>query len=192
MSAESWGASLAENRDSAPLPPQDLDAERALLGAMLINPGAIAVARGHASSGDFYRVSHGTVFAIVLEMNVRGEPVDFITLAAELRRRGLLIEVGGEDFIHALPGLCPVAVNVAQYAAVVREQALRREGIALSRRLEQAFAEGTASEQVAAGRKLLRLLDPSSREGSCGGVGPRACSEHTGAGAPLAAGVTPP
>jgi len=165
------------------LPPQNLDAECAVLGAMILNPGAVPVARDLVTSGDFYRLSHGTVFAVVLEMDARGDSVDTITLAAELRRQGLLDQVGGLDFIYALPDLCPVAVSVAKYAVIVREMARRRDGIELSRRLEEAFAEGTPSEQATEGRELLRLLGISSSDCAChdGVAGPHGVCGSPGA-----------
>jgi len=139
-------------------PPQDLMAEQALLGAMLSNSGAIAVVRDRMTPDEFYRPSHGTIFAAMLEMHARGKPVDSITVAAELYEQGLLENVGGSDFIYALPDLCLVAANVAEYAAIVKEMARRRAGIATARRLEQAFAEGTSSQQKAAGLELISLL----------------------------------
>ena len=91
-------------------------------------------------------------------MDESSASVDVVTLAGELRQHGMLAEVGGQDLVFALPGLCPVAASVAEYAGIVQAMSRRRDGIALARRLEQAFAEGTNSEQQAAGLELQGLL----------------------------------
>jgi replicative DNA helicase len=154
---------------AATLAPYDLAAECALLGAMLSNPSAVMVARDSIKVNDFYRYSHGTIFSAMLALAARGESVDIITVSAELRQQGVLAAVGGEDFIHTLPALCPVAVSVRQYAAIVNKLARRRAGITLARHLEHAFSEGTDEDQQTTVEKLLDLLGIAAPTCACHG-----------------------
>src|SRR5262249_61908410 len=86
---------LAEASPTAPVPPQNLDAEESVLGAMMLSPGAIGAVSEVLSASDFYRASHGVVYKAALDLYAKGEPVDAITLCDELERRGELEEIGG-------------------------------------------------------------------------------------------------
>ena len=103
-------------------PPQDLDAEQSLLGVMIGNPAAIAVARAVVGADDFYRPSRGAIFRTSANGR-RWQEVDAVTLCAELRRRGDLQRVGGKDLIHTLYGLRP---SPPTFASTPRPYASRR------------------------------------------------------------------
>src|SRR5262245_46023581 len=117
---------LAQNLPTAPVPPQNLDAEESVLGAMMLSPGAIGAVSEVVSAADFYRESHGTIFRAALALYQKGEPVDAITLVDELEERGELEEVGGKARIHELAALVPATANAAHYARIVREMATLR------------------------------------------------------------------
>src|SRR5258707_13053473 len=85
-------ASLAP---TAPVPPQNLDAEESVLGAMMLSPGAIGAVSEALSATDFYRESHAKIYRAALALYGRGEPVDAITLVDELERKGELEDIGG-------------------------------------------------------------------------------------------------
>jgi hypothetical protein len=108
------------------VPPQDLDAEEYVLGAMLLAPAAIQVAASELRTEDFYRECHGTIFRVALEMAEREDPVDVVTLADELDRRGLLAQVGGKTRVVELAAIVPATANVRHYATIVAERAKRR------------------------------------------------------------------
>jgi replicative DNA helicase len=110
----------------APVPPQNLEAEESVLGAMLLSPGAIGAVSEILDAGDFYRGSHGTVYRAALALYGKGEPVDAITLVDELERRGELEQVGGRGRIHELAALVPATANAAHYARIVGEMATLR------------------------------------------------------------------
>ncbi len=113
-------------RDEPRMPPQDVEAEEAVLGAMLINPNAIPVVTDIVGAGDFWRESHGTVFDAVRTLYANGSEVDVVTVSAELERQGKLERVGGRDFVHALADSVPAATAAAHYADIVREQSALR------------------------------------------------------------------
>src|SRR6266498_2267541 len=111
---------------TAPVPPQNLDAEESVLGAMMLSPGAIGAVSEVLDAGDFYRESHAKVYRAALSLYARGEPVDAITLVDEVEERGELEDVGGRDRIHELASLVPATANAGHYAKIVREMATLR------------------------------------------------------------------
>jgi replicative DNA helicase len=119
-------ASLAPVASSAPVPPQNLEAEESVLGAMMISPGAIGAVSEILDAGDFYRESHAKVYRASLALYAKGEPVDAITLTDELEERGELEAVGGRVRLHELAALVPASANAAHYARIVHETATLR------------------------------------------------------------------
>src|SRR5437016_112739 len=111
---------------TAPVPPQNLDAEESVLGAMMLSPGAIGAVSEVLSPGDFYRESHAKIYRAALALYAKGEPVDAITLVDELEERGDLEEAGGRVRIHELARIVPAASNAGHYARIVREMATLR------------------------------------------------------------------
>src|ERR687885_832458 len=115
---------------AAPVPPQNLDAEESVLGAMMLSPGAIGAVSELLDGGDFYRESHATIYRAALALYAKGEPVDAITLVDELEERGELEDAGGRVRLHELAALVPATANAAHYARIVREMATLRGLIA--------------------------------------------------------------
>lgn len=121
----------------ARVPPQNLDAEESVLGAMMLSP--LAVERVQDTSlrpDDFYRASHGVIFRAALDMADRQEPVDAITLVNELERRGEIAAAGGDNRIHELSAMVPAASNAAHYARIVVETAALRRLIRAGKNIE--------------------------------------------------------
>jgi replicative DNA helicase len=119
-------ATLAAVPDSAPVPPQNLEAEESVLGAMMLSPGAIGVVSEILDAKDFYRESHAKIYRATLALYAKGEPVDAITLTDELEERGELEDVGGRVRLHELAALVPATANASHYARIVRETATLR------------------------------------------------------------------
>jgi len=119
-------AQLAPVASSAPVPPQNLEAEESVLGAMMISPGAIGAVSEIVDAGDFYRESHAKIYRAALALYAKGEPVDAITLTDELEERGELDAVGGRVRLHELAALVPATANAAHYARIVHETATLR------------------------------------------------------------------
>jgi len=110
------------------VPPQNLDAEESVLGAMMLSPGAIAAVSEILSSDgrEFYRESHAKIYRAALALYAKGEPVDAITLVDQIDERGELEDVGGKVRIHELAALVPAAANSGHYARIVHESATLR------------------------------------------------------------------
>ena len=119
-------AQLAPVPSSAPVPPQNLEAEESVLGAMMISPGAIGAVSEIVDAGDFYRESHAKIYRAALALYAKGEPVDAITLTDELEERNELDAVGGRVRLHELAALVPATANASHYARIVHETATLR------------------------------------------------------------------
>ncbi len=117
---------LATPRAQAVVPPQNLEAEESVIGAMLLSPTAIGTVTEILDASDFYRESHGTMYRAALALWGKGEPVDAITLTDELEERGELERVGGTARIAELAALVPSTSNVEHYARIVKETATLR------------------------------------------------------------------
>ena len=112
------------------IPPQNLEAEVAVLGAILQDSEALLKAIDALRPDHFYKDAHRRIFDAALALFARNEPVDLITLTDELRRRGDLEAVGGGAALAALLEAVPTAANVAYHARIVRDKALLRHLIA--------------------------------------------------------------
>ncbi len=111
---------------AAPVPPQNLEAEESVLGAMMLSPGAIGAVSEVLDAGDFYRESHAKIYRAALALYAKGEPVDAITLVDQLEERSELEDVGGRPRIHELAALVPATANAAHYARIVHEMGTLR------------------------------------------------------------------
>src|SRR5947207_8157289 len=129
-------APVAQLAEAAPVaPPQNLEAEESVLGAMMLSPGAIGAVSEILDASDFYRESHAKIYRGALGLYAKGEPVDAITLVDELEERGELEEAGGRVRLHELAALVPATANAAHYARIVREMATLRGLIAAGQQI---------------------------------------------------------
>ena len=145
------------NGQGARVPPHNLDAERALLGAMLLTSAAIAEAVEATSVEDFYRPAHRHVFAAIVALWGAGEAVDTVTVADELQRLGLLDAVGGPSALVEMQANTPVAGNADRYAAIVARCADFRLLLgAASEVVEMAYSQpGDVEEALDAAEALI-------------------------------------
>lgn len=128
------------------LPPQNIEAEQAVLGAIFLEEQALITASERLTPEDFYRVSHQRIFEVMLTLGERREPVDLVTVTAELNDRKWLEEVGGVNYLSDLASSVPTAANVEYYSKIVEEKALLRRLIRVATNIA---AEGyTSSDDV--------------------------------------------
>ncbi len=121
-----WEPGAAPRGAGDRTPPQDMAAEQSVLGAMLISKDAIAEVAEVLRGVDYYRPSHETIHDAVIDLFGRGEPVDMVTVANELQRKGELQRAGGAPYLHTLAANVPIAANAGWYAEIVREKAVLR------------------------------------------------------------------
>ncbi|MGI8680474.1 MAG: replicative DNA helicase [Jatrophihabitans sp.] len=118
-------------------PPQAVEAEQSVLGAMMLSKDAIADVIEVIRPGDFYRPAHQQVYDAVLDLYSRGEPADAVTVSAELTRAGQLARVGGAPYLHTLISMVPTAANAGYYAAIVADRATLRRLVTAGTRIVQ-------------------------------------------------------
>ena len=111
------------------LPPHSAEAEEAVLGSLIIDPDAIFDVASFLRPEAFYQAKNRSIYSAILGLNERRDPIDFITLLEELRRREELEKVGGEAYVIDLINAVPTSVNAKNYARVVEAAALRRKMI---------------------------------------------------------------
>jgi replicative DNA helicase len=125
------------------LPPQDVHAEQSVIGGMLLSKDAIADCVEGLKGVDFYRPAHELIYDAILDLYGRGEPADAITVSDELTKRGDLVRVGGQAYLHQLISSVPTAANAGYYAQIVAERAvLRRLVDAGTRIVQMGYGQG--------------------------------------------------
>src|SRR3712207_6828940 len=128
--------------DAARVPPHDLDAERAVIGAMLVSETAVSAVAERLTAEDFYSEVHRIIYSAMTRLYSRGDPIDQLTLTNELRTVGELDKVGGRAYVFQIVESVPTAANAGRYAEIVRGKALLREIIDVGSRItEDAFRE---------------------------------------------------
>ncbi|WP_084106243.1 replicative DNA helicase [Demequina sp. NBRC 110056] len=108
------------------LPPQNLEAEQSVLGSMLLSKDAMADVIESVRADDFYKPAHETIFDIAVKLYNAGDPVDALTVSAELQRTNQLGKIGGAEYLHTLIAIVPSAASAGYYARLVREQSILR------------------------------------------------------------------
>ena len=109
------------------VPPQDLEAERALLGAIMLKPNAMYDMSDMVVPDSFYAAKHGIIFEGMLALFNKGEPIDLVTLSGNLESQKKLEQIGGRGYLSELAGAAPAATNALHYAQVVKAKHIHRE-----------------------------------------------------------------
>jgi replicative DNA helicase len=117
---------MVMNAEVGRLPPQDLEAEQSVLGAMLLSETAVAECSEVLRAEDFYRTSNAEIYRAVLDLVTQSEPIDQLTVCDQLAARGKLEEVGGRPVVFGLTDAVPVAANARRYAEIVRANSMLR------------------------------------------------------------------
>ena len=143
--------------EAARVPPHDLDAERAVIGAMLVSESAVAAVAERLSPEDFYSEVHRIIYGAMMRLYARGDPIDQLTLTNELRSVNEFEKVGGRAYVFQIVESVPTAANATRYAEIVRGRALLREIIDVGSRItEDALREPEdVSEALDAAEQLI-------------------------------------
>jgi replicative DNA helicase len=150
------------------LPPQSVEAEQSVLGSILIDRDAIIEVADFLRPEDFYRQAHGRVFAAMLDLSERREPIDVVTVAESLERSGDLEPIGGRAYLGTLSNQTPTAVHVVQYARIVERKALLRNLIGAAGKIAGIGYEDPAEVQEAIDRAEQELFAVSQRRVAAG------------------------
>src|SRR5260221_14139993 len=125
------------------IPPQNIEAEQSLLGALLIDKDAVINIAESLHPQHFYKLEqHGQIYSAILELFEKREPIDLITVTEKLKQNGALDKIGGPAYLTELVNMVPTAAHVESYARIIKEHALRRSLISYSTRfIDAAFDE---------------------------------------------------
>ncbi|UCF30294.1 MAG: replicative DNA helicase [bacterium] len=153
---------MADDLDLRKIPPQNLEAERAVLGAILLDNEVVYSVMEVLDPQAFYQEAHRIIFRSMLDLNQRGEPIDLVTLTNALRTDGLLEKVGGATYIPSLVEGVPTSAGAAHYARIVKEKSILRDLISTSTEIvEDCFeAAGDLDELIdQAERRIFQISD---------------------------------
>ena len=149
------------------LPPQNIDAEKSLLGAVLIDEEVLADATEHVKPQDFYDKNHALIFGAMVRLFEKHRPVDLLTLTDELKRKDELEVIGGSAFLTELTNYVPTAAHAAAYAEMVAQKAVRRRLIRASGDItELGYDESTTTQELLekAEAELFSVSDQSLKQ----------------------------
>ena len=141
--------SLADGSPSGRLPPHNLEAERSTLGGVLVKPVAFDEMATVLTADDFLLPAHREIFAAMMELDQRRQPIDVVSLGDELKSRGALPRLeGGSSYLIALANSVPTAENISHYVRLVKEKATLRRLIAACAEIQsRAYGEFGSYEQ---------------------------------------------
>ena len=128
------------------LPPQNLEAEQSVLGSMMLSSDAMADVIEAVRGDDFYKPAHETIFDVAVKLYNAGDPVDALTVSAELQRSGALARIGGAEYLHTLIAMVPSAASAGYYARLVREQAILRKLVEAGTRIAGLGYDGEGAD----------------------------------------------
>lgn len=153
--------------EAGKIPPQNLDAEMSLLGAVLIDDEVLADISEHVTAKDFYDKRHGIVYGAMMRLYEKHKPVDLLTLTDELKRKKELETVGGSAYLTDLTNYVPTAAHAEAYAELVAQKAVRRRLIKASSEIsEMGFDEDTTTQELLekAEAELFSVSDQSLKQ----------------------------
>ena len=132
------------NKITGRVPPQDLDAEKSIIGAIMIDRDAIISIAQVIRPEHFYKEAHSDIFSAMFTLYENREPIDLITLTAQLKKKGVFDKIGGAAYLAELASAVPTAANIAQYAQIIRDHFIKRQLISASSKSSQAAFDETA------------------------------------------------
>ncbi len=131
------------------VPPQNEDAEQSVLGSMLLDRDAIALAAEMLNAEDFYRGAHSKIFSAMLKLYDRNEAVDLVTISEQMSSSGELEAVGGASYLSSLANAVPTSANIEYYAQIVEQKSLLRQLIRACADITRlAYSAGDSSRDV--------------------------------------------
>ncbi|MES2631095.1 MAG: replicative DNA helicase [Patescibacteria group bacterium] len=149
------------------IPPQNLDAEKSLLGSVLIDEETLADITEHVTMKDFYDKRHAVIYDAMMRLYEKRKPVDLLTLTDELKRKSELDDIGGSAFLTELTNYVPTSAHAESYAEIVAQKAVRRRLIKASGQIsEMGFDEDSTTQELLqqAEAELFSVSDQSLKQ----------------------------
>ncbi|MEN8702402.1 replicative DNA helicase [Bacillus infantis] len=146
------------------LPPQNIEAEQAVLGAIFLEPASLTLASEMLIPEDFYRAAHQKIYNVMLKLNDGGKAVDLVTVTEELAAAKLLEDTGGVSYLSELAGSVPTAANIEYYARIVEEKSLLRRLIRTATGIAQDGYSREDEVEVLLGEAEKNILEVAQRK----------------------------
>ena len=149
------------------IPPNDIEAEQAVIGSMLTDKDAVISAIEVLKEEDFYREDNKTIYEAILNLYNRSEPIDIITLKSELTSMGMFDKIGGLEYIVGLPDKVPTTANVEKYISIVKEKSeLRRLIKAANEIIEEGYdpTENIDDIMNSAEKKIFNIMQDKDQK----------------------------
>ena len=118
---------MVDKKTNLRIPPQSLDAERAILGSIMLRPGAIHEINDIINPDSFYATKHSQIYKIMLDLSSKGEPIDILSMSHKLGEKGLLDQIGGSSYLSELTNSVPASTNIKYYGDVVNKKHILRK-----------------------------------------------------------------
>ena len=148
------------------VPPQNIEAEQSVIGAMLIDKNAVSLVTEKLMPEDFYRQAHQVIYSAILTLHSKNEPIDMITLINELKKMNKLDDVGGVAYITLLANVVPTAANAKYHAQIVEEKSTLRQLVEGGTAIASLGYEGADDVPVIIDQAEKMVLRISNRKGS--------------------------
>ena len=146
------------------VPPQNIEAEQSVLGAMLIEKEAIPKVMEILRDTDFYREAHRVIFNAMLELYNKNEAVDMITVTEILKRDNKLEDVGGIAYVTSLANAVPTAANVTYHASIIEEKSILRQLVSVSTQIASMGYEANDDVKNIIDSAESKILEISNRK----------------------------
>ncbi|GAI05355.1 unnamed protein product [marine sediment metagenome] len=117
------------------MPPQNIEAEKSLLGCLLLDKNAVVKVVDSLQPKDFYKQIHQKIYQTILELFEKNEPVDLLALSARLKEKKLLEEIGGNSYLTDIINTVPTATHILNYSKIVRRKRILRDLIGASQEI---------------------------------------------------------
>lgn len=146
------------------LPPQNIEAEQAVLGAIFLEPSSLTLASEVLLPEDFYRAAHQKIFGVMLNLSDQGKAIDVVTVTEELASHKLLEDIGGVSYLTELASSVPTAANIEYYAKIVEEKSLLRRLIRTATSIAQDGYQREDEIDVLLDDAEKRIMEVSGRK----------------------------
>jgi len=148
------------------LPPQNLEAERALLGSIMLNPNVMGDVAEHVTADDFYPEKHRIIFRSMVELAAKGDPIDLVSVSSKLKEKEQIPQIGGSSYLTELVQVVPTAANAVYYGEIIRKKSVLRRLIEASEHISQ-LGYGEAEDlDDALDQAQKKIFDVSASGGS--------------------------
>jgi replicative DNA helicase len=118
---------MADKKTNLRIPPQSLDSEKAVLGSIMLRPGALHEINDILSPDSFYSSKHSQIYKMMLELSSKGNPIDILSVSHKIEEKGLTDQVGGTSYLSELANAVPSSTNIKHYADIVHKKYVLRK-----------------------------------------------------------------